>query len=193
MIKLARPVKCPICSQYGLREDMILENRRYYHKEYCFDRFKKEQEATRIENEQWDELYQYIIKFHDLVTLSVANITRLKHLRAGFEYKKGKKIPKWRTGPDYALMLEAYRLSEKNNLYAMSTKIGDWNDVNQVNYTISTMVGHLNDAWKIRLNKKKQMEAEKRVEKQESKRDQSLPNKNTYSNKRDDLDISDFL
>jgi hypothetical protein len=172
---------------------MVQEDKRYYHVEYCHDRWKRDKEATRIENQQWDDLYQYIIKLHDIIVLPKGNITRLKDLRAGFDTKNGKRERKWRTGPDFLLMLEAYKLAEAVNHQSITGKTADWSDVNKVNYTISTMVGYLNDAWSRRQYAQKQKQAAARVETQESHKDQSLKSKNTYSNKEDELDISDFL
>lgn len=194
MIKLARPVKCPICAQYGQKDDMKYgDDKRYYHVEYCHGKYLKLKAETARENQEWNNLYQYIIKLHDILLLPKGNISRLKDLRAGYENKNGSRTRKWRTGPDFALMLEAYSLAEQTNRNAINNKIGEWAVVSQINYTISTMLGYLNDAFKIRQNKSKQEAAEVRVQAMESKRDQSLQNTFKNKNKSDELDISNFL
>lgn len=194
MIKLARPVKCPICAQYGQKEDMKYEeDKRYYHVEYCHEKYLKLKAETAKENQEWDKLYQYIIKLHDIVLLPKGNITRLKDLRAGYETKSGKRVRKWRTGPDFDLMFEAYKLAESANRNAINTKIGNWADIQQINYTITTMMGHLNDAFKIKQNIAKQKAAEARVTTLESKKDQSFSNAKVVKSKNDELDISLFL
>lgn len=190
---LARPVKCPVCNESGDREGMVLDGKRYYHPGSCLNNYRKQQEETNKENEQWDKLYQYIIRLHQILFLPKANITRLKDLRAGFENKNGKRTRKYKSGPDFGLMLEAYLLAEETNQRSIVYKIGNWSDVNQVNYTISTMLGHLNDAWRARQNKSKQEVAEKRVEKLESNKDQGFKTVKPIVIKKDDLDISDFL
>lgn len=193
MIELARPVKCPVCSQFGQKEDMKFEDKRYYHKEFCHEKYLKLKAETAKENQEWDKLYQYIIGLHDIILLPKGNITRLKDLRAGYENKGGKRERKWRTGPDFSLMLEAYKLAESVNRTAINTKIGQWADIQQVNYTISTMLGYLNDAFKYRQNKAKQVSQEKRVQALESKKDQNLKNNYKLVKKSDELDISEFL
>ncbi|MGM1044763.1 MAG: hypothetical protein ACQEXX_01315 [Bacillota bacterium] len=195
MIELARPVKCPICLQFGNREDMTLEDKRYYHKEYCHPKHIKDKAATKRENEQWDDLYQYIINLHDLVVLPKGNITRLKDLRAGYVTKKGSKVRPWRTGPSFELMLDAYKLAEDSIKWCIANKLDGSNDVKAINYGISIMIDKLNEANERRKNKQKQKIAEQRVEKQEQKKDQGYNfyiNKNN-KNKNDDIDISSFL
>ncbi|MDR6779491.1 hypothetical protein J2W98_003771 [Paenibacillus peoriae] len=137
---------------------MILENKRYYHKEYCYERFKKEQEATRIENEQWDDLYQYVIKLHDIVVLPKGNITRLKDLRAGFDTRGNKRERKWRSGPDYGLILDAYKLAEGSVKWCITNKLKGENDTRAINYGISIMINKLNEAFAKRKSKIRQQE-----------------------------------
>lgn len=149
-----RLLKCPICSQYGKKENMIREeDKRYYHKEFCHDKWKKEKEATRVEVQQWDDLYQYIIKLHDGIVLPKGNITRLKDLRAGFDTRYGKRERRYRTGPDYALMIEAYKLAEDSIKRCINNKLDGSNDTRAINYGISIMIDKLNDAFTRRKRK----------------------------------------
>jgi hypothetical protein len=186
-----RLVKCPVCGQYGHKEDMVREeDKRYYHNEYCHDRYYKDKEATRIENEQWDDLYQYIIKLHDLVVLPKGNIARLKELRAGFVMKDGKKVRQWRTGPDYSLMMEAFQLAEGSIKWCIVNKLDGSNDTKAINYGISIMIDKLNEAF---ARRKKKVGKEKQI-KITSNQDKniSIINKNIYPNN-DDMDITWFL
>ncbi|WP_431785903.1 hypothetical protein [Paenibacillus lactis] len=125
---------------------MTQEDKRFYHKEYCHPKFLKEKERKRIENEQWDTLYQYIIKLHDLVVLPTGNITRLQDLRAGFTMKEGKKVRQWKNGPDFALMLEAYKLAEDSIKWCIVNKLNGSKDAKAINYGISIMINKLNEA-----------------------------------------------
>lgn len=193
MLAKQRPVKCPICSQFGSREDMIQEDKRFYHGEYCHPKFVKNRKATRKENEQWDELYQHIIKLHDLVVLPTGNITRLQDLRAGYTMKNGVKVRQWKTGPNFSLMLDAYKLAEDSIKWCIANKLEGSSSVKSVNYCISIMIDKLNEANEYRKNKLEQSQAQARVDVQESRKDQSYLNKNTYNTKKDDLNISDFL
>ncbi|QNR65406.1 hypothetical protein IAQ67_16050 [Paenibacillus peoriae] len=154
-----RLLKCPICGQYGRKVDMVREtDKRHYHKEYCHGKFKKDKEATMIENQQWDDLYQYIIKLHDIVVLPKGNITRLKDLRAGFDTKAGKKERKWRSGPDYGLILDAYKLAESSIKWCITNKLKEANDTRAINYGISIMIDKLNEAFARRKAKLRQQE-----------------------------------
>lgn len=186
-------VKCPICEQRGHKENMIQEDKRYYHVEYCHDKWKRDKEATRIENQQWDDLYQYIIKLHDIIVLPKGNITRLKDLRAGFDTKSGKRERKWRTGADFLLMLEAYKLAEDSIKWCIANKLDGSNDTRAINYGISIMIDKLNDAYARR--KKREYHQEHLERTKVSNQDMSLETEKLKSknNKSDELDISAFL
>ncbi|OMD76844.1 hypothetical protein [Paenibacillus odorifer] len=186
-----RLLKCPVCGQYGHKANMIREeDKRYYHLEYCHDKWKKDKEATKIENQQWDDLYQYIINLHDVIVLPKGNITRLKDLRAGFITKDGKRIRQYRTGPDYTLMLEAYQLTENSIKWCIVNKLDGSSDTKAINYGLSMMIGKLNEAFARRKNRSRQLE-QIEIDKE---------SKNTYdldikyvTKKATSNDISDFL
>ncbi|WP_413986382.1 hypothetical protein [Paenibacillus polymyxa] len=191
VIILARLLKCPICSQFGAKEEMVREtDKRYYHKEYCHGKYLRDREATRIETQQWDDLYQYIIKLHNIVVLPKGNITRLKDLRAGFEVKSGKKSRKWRTGPDYGLMLEAYELARENIRWCIVNKLDGSNDTRAINYGMSIMIDKLNEAFARRVAWKRQME---RREIDSETKDTYIEEIKYISKKSTNNDISDFI
>lgn len=190
---LARPVKCPICTQYGDREDMIYENKRFYHREHCHQKFLSNKEVTQRENQQWDNLFQYLLRLHDVIVLPTGNISRLQDLRAGYTMKNGKKIRQWKSGPDFALMLDAYKLAEDSIKWCITNKLNGSNDVKAINYCISIMIDKLNEANEFRKNTLKHEQAQLRVDAQESKKDQNTYIHKNNKNKKDNLDISDFL
>lgn len=160
---LARPVKCPVCNEFGDREGMVLDGKRYYHPGSCLETYKKQQEKTNKENEQWDKLYQYIVSLHDLLLLPKPNILRLKDLRAGFEVKDGKRIRKYRTGPDYELMLDAYRLAEDSIKWCIANTLKGSNDIGAINYCMSIMINKLNEAYARRKSRMRQEESLKEL------------------------------
>ncbi|WP_237391839.1 hypothetical protein [Paenibacillus dendrobii] len=151
----------------------------------------KAKAATQKENEEWDDLYQYIIKLHDLVVLPKGNITRLKDLRSGFVMKNGKKVKQWRTGPDFNLMLDAYKLSEDSIRWCIKNKLDGSNDVKAVNYGISIMIDKLNEANERKKNRQRQLEQIQL----ESKNTKGITNYEViYKPKSEnDNDISEFL
>lgn len=192
---MARLLKCPRCGQSDHKENLIYDEqtKRHYHTIACYDNMLKEREATRIENEQWDELYQYIIKLHDLVVLPKGNITRLKDLRAGYIMKDGKKVKQWRNGPDFALMMDAYRLAEKDILWCIKNKLDDSSDVKAINYCMSIMINKLNDA-NDRRKRRKEIEKQKhKVSLQDKEININTNNKNKVNIVNDEMDITGFL
>ncbi|KAA9007266.1 hypothetical protein F4V43_01915 [Paenibacillus spiritus] len=191
-----RLLKCPICEQHGHKADMIRDDKRYYHKEYCHGKYLKEKEETKIEVEQWDALYQYIIKLHDIIILPKGNINRLKDLRAGYLVKEGKKVRQWRSGPDYSLMLDAYLLAEDSIKWCIVNKLDGSKDTKAINYGISIMIDKLNEANDRRIRKKEReiqtLKSTTQDQTISTRGDNSLKNKNKNKN-RDELDISAFL
>jgi hypothetical protein len=70
--KLAeRLLKCPICGQYGHKRDMIREDdKRYYHIEYCHDKWKRDKEFKQKEKEELDSLVNTIVRLHKLQSVA---------------------------------------------------------------------------------------------------------------------------
>ncbi|MCP1184960.1 hypothetical protein [Paenibacillus sp. 1781tsa1] len=167
------------------------EDKRYYHVEYCHGKYLKLKAETVKENQEWDNLYQYIIKLHDILLLPKGNITRLKDLRAGYETKNGKRERKWRTGPDFGLMLDAYVLAEDSIKWNLTNTLDGSNDVRAINYCISIMIGKLNEAFARRKNRIEQMKIIKKTTNQDKEIISSSINNKII--KKDDMDISDFL
>lgn len=194
VISLARPVKCPICGEFGDREGMVFveKSKRYYHVGSCIESHNKAQEETDRENEQWDKLYKYIANLHDLLFLPKENIFRLKSLRAGFEVKNGKRVKKYRTGPDYELMLDAYKLAEDSIRWNITNTLKGNNDIGAISYCISIMINKLNEAH-VRRRKRiaLQSEYEKNAVTLENK-SIDKPEKPKVK-KQDDMDITSFL
>lgn len=186
-----RKVKCPVCGQYGNKTDMIQHDKRYYHKEYCYDRYLRDKEATRIEVEQWNSLYKYIMKLHDLVVLPKGNITRLKNLRAGYLMKEGNRVRQWRTGPDYSLMFDAYLLAEDSIKWCIANKLNGNKDTRAINYGISIMIDKLNEANMRQKNKQRQLEA---INNESQNNDFNNMSEVAYKpNKKTNNDISKYL
>lgn len=147
-----RQVTCHHCKQKGDKEIMLKEGKKYIHKE-C-------REFLNKENQEWDELYQYLLKLHDIVRLPIPNIVRLQALRNGNDIKQGKEYKKYKMGVPYSLMLEAYKLAEDKIKMIIKTKLNGQNDAKAINYCISIMLSMLNEAWKNR--KKAQQDESKR-------------------------------
>lgn len=62
-----RLLKCPICEQHGHKANMIYEvDKRYYHKEYCHDKWERDRAFKQKEKEEMDSLIITIVKLHKL-------------------------------------------------------------------------------------------------------------------------------
>ncbi|MGV2887200.1 hypothetical protein [Paenibacillus taichungensis] len=164
------------------------EDKRYYHLEYCHDKYLKLKAESVKESQEWDKLYQYIISLHDIILLPKGNITRLKDMRAGYENKNGNRIRKWRAGPDFGLMLDAYVLAEDSIKWNLANTLDGSNDVREINYCISIMIGKLNEAFVRRRNRERQVQEQKLNKEVTIIEEISYTPKKTNSN-----DISDFL
>ncbi|MNH98286.1 hypothetical protein D3C73_510050 [compost metagenome] len=190
---MARLLKCPRCGQCDHKENMIYDEqtKRHYHQLACYDNMLKDRESTRIENEQWDALYQYIIKLHDLVVLPKGNITRLKDLRAGYIMKNGKQVRQWRTGPDFSLMLDAYKLAENDIKWCIANKLDNSNDIKAINYCMSIMINKLNEANDRRKRRRVIEKQKQKVSLQDKEINININNKVNIIN--DEMDITGFL
>ncbi|MFI2856912.1 hypothetical protein ACH6EH_07200 [Paenibacillus sp. JSM ZJ436] len=167
------------------------KEKRYYHKGDCHNGLLKEREVTRRENEQWDALYQYVIKLHDLVVLPTANIVRFQDLRAGYTYKNGEKERQWKTGPGFDLMLEAYKLAEDSIKWCITNKLDNSNDTRSIYYCMGIMINKLNEANENRKLRKERESAKLKT----TTLDMQITEPEIKEVKiiKDDMDISSFL
>lgn len=189
---MARKVKCPMC---GLLEEnklimTQLEDKRWYHNKDCLEKKIKEKEFKLKELEQWDQLYQYIKKLHDLINLPPQLITRLQDLRNGQVFKNGSKVKLYKSGIEYDIILEAYKLASKNIEYSLKNKLDNSKDNRALNYCFSIMLGEINNVWE---NKKRKIKREEDMIREKEKNKPLNMNQPTYKKNYSDNDISIFL
>jgi len=172
----------------------------YFHEGECYQKYLDHKEFIKKENEEWDELYQYIKKLHNVVIVPPANVVRLQALRNGNDLKKGKPYKRYKMGAEYSLMLEAYLLAEKDIKWAIANKLDNKNDVQAINYCISIMINKLNQAWKNRQKNKEAKYENNRIEKQikemseVAKRVRNIQNESSIITQNDnDIDITTLL
>lgn len=195
--------KCPICNLTKDVEEMTPDEKtkRYYCKEKCYPLFLRRQEWKAKELAEWNELYEYIKDLHGLINIPVQHITRLQNLRAGEKYNKVTREYEraWKNGPSYALMLEAYKIGNKDIQESFHTLLHDKRQHSSVSYCISIMEGNLNKALSQRQKNQEQEMIKQRVLNQEKTKKvyASEPNANKNptpsKKKKDNRDISDFL
>lgn len=154
-------VKCPICEEKKDKIEMIRDgNKRYYCKGECWDKFLKDKEFREKENREWGELYEYLKELHGLKILGTGTIKRLQDLRAGSVYnsKLGKMVRKEKSGIEFNLILDAYKLAENSIKWCIVNKLNHANDARALNYCMSIMIDKLGEADRNRKRKIKQDE-----------------------------------
>ncbi|MFD0587660.1 hypothetical protein ACFQZE_06570 [Paenibacillus sp. GCM10027627] len=186
--------KCPICKQFDDPEEMTqLPNKRFVHTEKCLDIHNEREEKQKQENIEWSNLFEYIKELHGIIAIPTRNIKRLHQLRDGNDIVNGKTEKRYKQGPSYGLMLEAYKLQEDKIKWFISSVLNDGKDASDINKCISMMLNGLNTAWQVRQTK---IKLEKQIKNELSKtfeKDMSFPDATNIKKRRDDGDISHLL
>lgn len=141
-----RLIKCQYCTKVdSLKEAMVRGKKGFYHPQ-CYELFEKEQKQREVELTEWDNLYNHILKLHNLEILPTPFIVRLQELRNGTMTLNGKKLKKYKQGVKYSAILKAYELSESKIKYALNTKHFE-TDIQALNYCYMIMVNEINAAY----------------------------------------------
>jgi hypothetical protein len=202
-----KEVKCFYCKEKDDKDSMLCEEnptgkfnqngtekikRTYFHYN-CHVEYKKVQEFKKVEFQQWDKLYQYLLKLHNLEVLDGRMIEKVQDLRNGSIKLNGKKINKYKNGIGYDVIFETYR-QQSNNI--------DWNiknrnyerKWNEFSYIFGIILGSINDVNE-ELKRKEKQENQQEVQARESAKDfEDVCDKPAKTKKKkDELDISSFL
>lgn len=192
--------KCQWCKENGEKETMVCEEtptgkfnkngsekmiRRYYHFN-CHNDFKEDKEFKMKEANELDELYQYLLKLHNLKTLDSRMFEKIQDLRNGTIKFNNKKIKKYKDGVPYSLMLLTYQHLQ-NNIAEIIRKMSfqtKWNEFSYIFGMVSKNVNELKEMSTIRdsVGVPQNINVDS-IEVIVSKKDK----------KKDDLDISQFL
>lgn len=201
---MARKVKCKFCKTDGRSNDFYCYEVTRYDKKKEKDvvsrsyaclpcQAEKEEELIFKAKEalELDDLYQYLLKLHAVEVIDGRMFARLQDLRNGSVTLNREKVKRYKEGITYSQILSSYEYSEKNIDYAIRTKQFK-NKWNEFAYCFSIMVSKLNEVSSI----KKRNEAVKIPEKVTSV-DHTLAmtvrNKKSNNNKKDEMDLSEFL
>lgn len=186
-----RQVKCYLCKEKGDKEVMVFEEhgekkivRRYFHNQ-CHQEYKSEVELKQKELVELDHLYQYLLKLHSLELLDGRMMEKIQDLRNGSIKVNGSKIKKYKQGVSYSLMLDTYKHLNQKIDYILNTMQFQtkWNEFS---YIFGTMIKNINSI--------KQLEKRNEQVNKPKVIDQETVNLEVRKhNKKDDLDISDFL
>lgn len=160
--------------------------RKYYHSD-CFDKFNAYEKNKVVDLKELDELYQYLLKLHNVKSLDGRMMEKIQDLRNGTIKVNNKKIVKFKSGVPYVAMLNTYKFVDKNIDYAISTMQfkEKWNEFS---YAFGIMVRNIADV-AVMLKQKDKVEARKTVNVEEI----SVVVQKKTNTKKDELDISDFL
>jgi len=168
--------KCPICQAFGYVDEMIdvkdtgKSKPKYVHSDKCYTEYIEQRKVINHENDLWGQLYEYVRRLHGLIIsdeekldVPIQIITRLKSLRNGRHINaQGEVIKTFKMGATYDLILDAYKLADKDIQWSIQYKLGGSNDAKAMSYCLSIMVDNLNEAW---MNKQKISKNEKKATK----------------------------
>lgn len=197
-----RLVKCNWCKEKENKETMFAEEkvteqlnkdgspritRKYFHND-CHSLYLQDKEQKEKELKALDQLYQYLIKLHNLDVLDGRMMEKIQDLRNGSIKVKAKKIKRYKEGVPYELMLDTYKFIEDRADYIKKTNEfkTEWNEFS---YIFGTMVNNIN-AIKDAAVKRKTAE---RINKAIKINQETVEVQVKNSTKKDELDISDFL
>ena len=103
---------------------------------------------SELENQQWNDLYQYIkreiFRYDDKQNLSKNLILRLKGLRDG-KFMANNKIPKT-ASYSYEVILFTFKLCKNNIIHSLQTKQFN-NESNKINYIMKIIENNINDVY----------------------------------------------
>lgn len=194
--------KCKWCKENGEKEEMIcyekptnrlkkdgspMVSRTYYHKE-CDDMRIEDEVFKKIEAEELDDLYQHLLKLHNVELLDGRMFEKIQDLRNGTIKINNRKIRKNKEGVTYKQMLDTYQHVSKNIDYAIRTKQFQtkWNEFS---YVFSIMVNSLNE---VNLMQKRNNAIT--IPKEITSNDFNIKtNINKQKKKQDEMDISHLL
>lgn len=163
-----------------------------YHKEGCYDAYKKEKAFKEKEKEELDELVEVVKEVHDIPSIPNQFYSYLQDVRNGNEMfgKIGKK--KRKQGYSYKTIAATYEDAEVWNSIKWSMNNKDFkNTMGMLKYGKAILVNHLD-----RVSKEVQAKQEREQEEKDEVIDQDLTfevDESKYKNKDDDMDISKFL
>lgn len=117
--------------------------RAFFHKE-CDELHKNDEEFKAKESEELDELYQYILKMHNLEVMDGRMFMKVQDLRNGTISLNRKKVRRYKEGVEYSRMLLTYKHIE-NRIDQVLRSMDFANKWNEFSYVFSMMVNNLNE------------------------------------------------
>ncbi|GLI82553.1 hypothetical protein ANABIO32_02400 [Rossellomorea marisflavi] len=196
-------VKCKWCKEKGEKEKMVCEEtqtknknkngtykmiRKYFHAD-CHSSHLEDAEFKKRESDELKNLYDFLLELHGFKQLDARMLEKIQDLRNGSVKINGKKYKKYKEGVSYSLMLQTYQAIRSKLDYILRNQNLN-NEWNQFSYLFGTMVKNINQVSSYNAKNKT---AERKVN--ENKRtdiEVEVTKKRTVE-KKDELDISEFL
>jgi hypothetical protein len=198
---MARQVKCFYCKQKNDKDKMCFDESlknekvtiKYFHLD-CIEKYKQEQIFKKVELDQWDCLYKYLLKIHNVDLLDGRMIQKIQDLRNGTITLNGKKIKRFKEGIHYDVILETYERQTQNIEWVIKNKEFD-KKYNEFAYVFSIILNNINDVNESLKVKQKQDEQNVHKMNRAIGDYEDVPVKpHVYRlKKKDEMDISDFL
>jgi len=127
--------------------------RKYFHTS-CHGLFLDDKECKRIEADKLNDLYQYLLKLHNLIALDERMMEKIQDLRNGTIKINNKKVKKYKSGVPYELMLQAYHYNT-NTIDDVMRKMHFKEKWNEFSYVFGIITKSVNDIHA--LNERKEM------------------------------------
>lgn len=195
-------VKCFRCKEKQNKDEMIVEEnktnsinkngtpkvtRKYFHN-HCYQIFLKEKEEKQREVVEFNDLFEYLKELHKIDVLDGRMIEKIQDLRNGSVKIKNKKISKSKQGVRYSVMLDTYKHIQSRVDYILNTNEfkEKWNEFS---YIFGTMINNINKVQDAS-NKKRIIE---KLSKNKKIDQETIEIEVRKTEKKDELDISDFL
>lgn len=193
--------KCKWCKEYGVMDEMVCYSqetdklnasgskilRRSYAHVACDEIKKDEILFKEREAEELDELYRYLLKLHNVELLDGRMFMKIQDLRNGTISLNGKKIKKSKEGVTFKQMLHTYEHVSKNidNVIRSKHFKTKWNEFS---YVFGIMINNMNEVKSMQKRNETVIVPTKIVSE-----DFNLQIARKQHNKKDSMDISDFL
>ena len=194
--------KCHWCKDIGEKAEMYCDEkptgkfnkngspkmfRKYFHKE-CHELQLKDKEYKLLEAAKLTDLYNHILKIHNIIALDGRMMEKIQDLRNGSVKINNKKVTKYKEGVPYEVILQTYihlASTIDSILHSMHFK-EKWNEFS---YIFGTVTRSVNDVMLMNKQQDKQIQKAQTVPLTEVEIQVQVKNKKS----KDNLDISEFL
>jgi hypothetical protein len=161
--------------------------RKYFHSN-CYEKHMEDQHFKKVEADELKDLYEYVLEIHGFKQLDARMLEKIQDLRNGSIKIKGKKYTKYKEGVKYSLMLQTYQAIRSRVDYIKNSQSfnTEWNEFS---YIFGTMLKNINQV----STYNKRNKASSKTANEQTRTDIEVQVSKKTVNKKDELDISEFL